>query len=241
MKRSIVVFGTVLCCALILGVAGCGDKMTSDTGEGTTTASTTAVTTTSTVAPETTVTGATTTTAVAAENAAEAEEYAVYSALIQSMYVDAGTSFGGGRPELIVIQDQTQLGPVTTLSETLEGISHAWPDLPDETLTDFETKNKSPQALKPLFSLDVEYAFFSDKEMDEIFLNSSGWDTFYEKYPHSQGILTLSRVGLDRSLDTAVVCVGNQMHWVAGQGYYVLLEKVTGRWEVRGKQMTWIS
>ena len=231
----------VLSCALGMGAAGCG-QVTGGTGESTTTAPTAAVPATSIVGPGTTTAAQTsTTTAVAPENAVEAEEYAVYSALIQSMYIDGGTSMGGGRPQLLVIQDQTELGPVQRMSETLTGMSNAWPDLADEILAYFEAKNEQPQALKPLLSLEVDYVFFSDQEMEAIFVDSSGWDAFYEKYPRSQGILTLSRPGLNQGLDTAVVCVGNQSHWVAGAGYLVLLEKVAGRWAVRDKQMTWIS
>lgn len=82
---------------------------------------------------------------------------------------------------MIVIQDQTELGPAQTMSDTLNGMSHAWPGLADEILADFEAKNEQPQALMPLLSLSFDYVFFSDQEMETIFVDSSGWDVFYEK------------------------------------------------------------
>jgi hypothetical protein len=64
---------------------------------------------------------------------------------------------------------------------------------------------------------------------------------FYERYPNTPGITTLSRVGFNEPLDQALVYIGTMSHWKAGVGYYVLLSKVNGSWLVEQQVMTWIS
>ena len=51
----------------------------------------------------------------------------------------------------------------------------------------------------------------------------------------------ISQVGFNETLDQALVYVGTMSHWLAGAGYYVLLNKVNGAWIVDQQVMTWIS
>ena len=81
----------------------------------------------------------------------EAEEYAVYSAIIQTRYIDTQ------KPALIVIRDQTTLDYFPgELDEHLNSIRQGLPDLTGEICTDFEAHNKQPQPLKSLFTISVE-------------------------------------------------------------------------------------
>jgi hypothetical protein len=163
-----------------------------------------------------------------------AEEYEVYSALIQSVYNNA----------LIVIEDTTAQPDSGLFSPTdaVRFMRNQWRELGDDILSDFQTKNEKPSVLERRFTLSVRYAFISKQEIESIFSdNNSGWDDFYAKYPGSQGILTLSRVGFNEAKDTAVLYAGNQSHWVAGEGNMVLVKKTAGRWTVQGEAMMWIS
>ncbi len=150
-----------------------------------------------------------------------AEEYEVYSALIRSVYNN----------ELIVIEDTTAQ-PDSGLfapSEAVRFMRNYHPDLGDEIWSDFETKNEAPSVLERRFALGVEYVFISKQEIESIFSkNAGGWEDFYAKYPSSQGVLTLSRVGFNEAKDTAVLYAGNQSHWVAGEGNMVLMKKTAG-------------
>ena len=121
-------------------------------------------------------------------------------------------------------------------------MKNQWPELGDDILRDFKAKNEKPSGLERRFALSAEYAFISKQELESIFSkNASGWDGFYAKYPGSQGILTLSRVGFNEAKDRAVLYAGNQSHWVAGEGNVVLMKKMAGRWTVQGEGMMWIS
>jgi hypothetical protein len=166
----------------------------------------------------------------------EPEEYAVYSALVQALFIDTE------QPEMIVIDDETSLaagGP--TLSETLEFVQKELSGLTDEVVRDFTARNQQAYPLEPLLTLGVEHVLLSQQESDTIFKNQDAWDIFYRKFPNSQGRMSLSRVGFNSKRDIALVYVGNQSHWLAGTGYYVLLEKVDGQWVVKDETMTWIS
>lgn len=166
----------------------------------------------------------------------EAEEYAVYSAIIQTRYIDTQ------KPALIVIRDQTELDYFSgELGEHLKSIRQDLPDLTDEVSADFEAQNRQPQSLKPLFTISVKYVFISGQEIQTTFKRQDGWDIFYAKYPDSQGHMHLSGVGFNPQMDMALVYVGNMRYALAGEGYYVLLKKVNGQWTVQSQTMVWES
>jgi hypothetical protein len=166
----------------------------------------------------------------------EAEEYAVYSAIIQTRYIDTQ------KPALIVIHDQTTLDYFPgELDEHLKSIRQGLPDLTDEVSADFEAQNKQPQPLKPLFTISVKYVFISEQEFQTTFKRQDGWDIFYAKYPNSQGHMHLSGVGFNPQMDMALVYVDNMRYSLAGEGHYVLLKKVNGQWTVQDQTMVWIS
>jgi hypothetical protein len=71
--------------------------------------------------------------------------------------------------------------------------------------------------------------------------NQDGWQLFYEQYPGTPGITTISQVGFNVNFDQALVYVGTMSHWLAGAGYFMLLNKVNGAWIVDQQVMSWIS
>ena len=181
----------------------------------------------------------------AAVSAPDAEEYAVYSALISEVYVDEGV-------ELIVIENRTRA--------RLQGAERLNPDaatgaptetrplrrLGQETFDDFLERNKQPRSLQRRFDFKVKHVLVSNEEMEAVFakefvLDRTAWDRFYAAYPRSQGRLQLSSVGFDKTKNQALVYVGNQKHFLSGAGYYVLLEKQNEVWVVLEKVTVWIS
>ncbi len=161
------------------------------------------------------------------------EEYTVYVDLIQEMYP----------AELIVILDHTSTGFDNSeqgMQHTLDFIKEAVPDIAQDMLENFAAVNKQEYPLKDSFT-GIRCVLISDKKLDEIFSSQGGWDTFYAYYPNSQGQMTLSRVGFNRNMDQALLYVGNQSHGRSGAGYFVVLEKIDGRWNIKNKMMFWIS
>jgi hypothetical protein len=115
-------------------------------------------------------------------------------------------------------------------------------DLEQSTAENFSARNVTTTPVSPDMELGAEYVLVSQEEMSQIFSqNRDGWVLFYERYPNTPGITTLSRVGFNEPLDQALVYIGTMSHWKAGVGYYVLLSKVNGSWLVEQQVMTWIS
>ena len=96
-------------------------------------------------------------------DAKEAEEYAVYSCLIGSWYVNNAI-------HLIVIEDQTDLQLWgEKLEDWLADLPESLPGGTTELVQDFVNNNKQSHLLKPLFVLKVPYVFITSREMDDIF------------------------------------------------------------------------
>jgi hypothetical protein len=209
MMKSRRMIAVLVAALLVLIAAGCG------LGEGTTTSATSATT-----VPQTTAT---------------ADEYDVYSALIQSVYIDAT------QPKQIIISS-VDTRQTTSFGLAAPAIKSFWPDLDDDILGDFKAKNKSSSALERAFTLSVPYALMSEQELASIFSSSAtGWDRFYAKYPDAKGFIALSRVGFNQAKDTAVLYTEYQRGLTAGEGDVVLMKKTDGRWTVEENSMFWQS
>lgn len=163
------------------------------------------------------------------------EEYNIYSVLINSRYISDGI-------KLIVIEEKTTESTSPGKDELNENyVKQNMPELQQETINDFKKENQQSYLLKRQFDLPVSYILISQKEMKNIFENGKGWDDFYKKYPDSQGTMTLSMVGFNADKNQALVYVGNQGHWLAGAGYYILLVKENNVWKIKKEVMAWIS
>jgi hypothetical protein len=165
-----------------------------------------------------------------------AEEYAVYNAVIDELYA-------GNDIKEFVIEDSTDAGVVADLDIGFEYAKTELPELTEEITANFKDRNKQAFGLDTLFNLKAPYVLISNQEINNIFQQPdlSGWDLFYQQYPNSQGILTLSRVGFNSTRDKALVSIGNQRAWLAGAGYFVLMIKENGQWKIQSKSMDWVS
>jgi hypothetical protein len=164
----------------------------------------------------------------------DAEEQAVYAALLQKLY--SASSY--------VLMDTTSTAPggVTDTASTLEHVLLDMRQVDPLTAESFRLRNDSEHPLHAKMDLGSTYVLLSQTEMAQIFSqNQDGWQLFYEQYPDAPGITTLSRVGFNTTLDQALVYIGTMSHYLAGAGYYVLLNKVNGVWLVDQQVMTWIS
>jgi hypothetical protein len=149
------------------------------------------------------------------------EEYAVYAALIERMYVRKEV-------ELIVIRRLTSAysSDPGKLGETLERVRKGMPRLKPATMADFQSKNNQPSLLDNFFDIKARVFLISAEEVEHLFGRGGGWwDAFYQKYPKSQGLLTLSQVGFNPEKNQALVYVGNQRGGLDGGGSYILLTR----------------
>ena len=164
----------------------------------------------------------------------DAEEQSVYAAVIQKLY--AAPNY--------VIMDTTATGLMGTqdMSSTLDHVLLNMHNYALETADSFRARNDAAYPLRPDMVIGAGYVLLSQNNKTQLFnQNQDGWQLFYEKYPDTPGITSLSRVGFNYTLDQALVYAGTQSQWLAGAGYYLLLKKVNGTWIVDQQVMTWIS
>jgi len=164
----------------------------------------------------------------------DTDQQAVYSAVLLKLYSVSD----------YVIMDLTATGLNGTqdMSLTLDRVLLNMHGVAPDTANSFRARNDTAYQLQPDMAIGVSYVLLSQNEKTQLFnQNQDGWQLFYEKYPNASGIATLSRVGFNNALDQALVYAGMQSHWLAGAGYYLLLNKVNGAWIVEQQVMTWIS
>ena len=158
-------------------------------------------------------------------------EYAVYRAVIEEMYVH-------DERKLIVIVGQTFFNPDYVIG------AFESPDILNvspETLDSFQKRNQQPQAIdctKLVLSVPCASDEISIKDGEH---PRDYWDRFYEKYPGSQGSMSISRVGFNTDGSEALVYVGNYAYDLAGEGFHVLLVRKGDTWVVHRKETAWIS
>jgi hypothetical protein len=166
----------------------------------------------------------------------ELEEYEVYSALMDR-------SNDGRSAKLVVINEQTSVHAFNGLDELLKEARQNVPEIEDQTLDDFQAKNRQPHRLKNLFRLHAEkISLASQQEIESYFGEGGGWwRDFYARYPQADGFWTLSRIGFNADRTQALAYFGHSCGDLCGNGGLLFLGKEHGTWKVKGGAGFWIS
>ena len=165
------------------------------------------------------------------------DEYAVYSVLIQSMYVKESV-------KTVVVSKQTQFYKIRWQKpeDYRKSVLDELRPISEETIEDFEKKNEKEGELARHLNLTITYVLLgkkgSTKTPEEY---TKQWEEFYQKYPNSPGIISLSRVGFNSHKDQAIVYIANSCGDLCGKGYYVLLMKSEQGWKVQKEMFLWVS
>jgi hypothetical protein len=153
-----------------------------------------------------------------------------------------------GRVKLIVLQAETTGGPMSE-DESIKGkwwhseswhqmIKESMPEAEQQTLEDYLAVNRTPGSLK-VFNLGINYVLVKNSDLpnDEY---DQFWTKFYEKYPDSSGIIFFSNVGFNYRHDQAFLYAGRSCGGLCGEGGYILLGKVNGKWFIQRGQGLWV-
>lgn len=165
----------------------------------------------------------------------EAEEYVVYSTLIDKMH-------SRDESKSLVIIDQTTLDEQRPYDhvEALRRFSKQVPGgIAPEIINDLLEKNKQPRSLSNRFNVKVDCLFLSREEISGIFQKGS-WNEFNAIYP-KRSIIDFSRVGFNAEMNVALVYTSASNGLRAGAGYYVFLVKENDTWAIKHKVDVWVS
>jgi hypothetical protein len=165
------------------------------------------------------------------------DEYAVYSAVIQSRFVK-------DLVKTLAIDKQTQFEKVNweKPGDSGESVLDELKPIALETIQDLEKKNEEKGELERHLNLTVNYVLVGKQSRPETPEEyAKQWKEFYEKYPSSPGIISLSRVGFNSDKDQAIVYVANVCGGLCGKGYYLSLVKSGEGWKVQKEMLLWVS
>lgn len=96
-------------------------------------------------------------------------------------------------------------------------------------IADYKKKNEKKWLLGKQFDIAKPYEMISGDEIDTVF--KTGWRTFYQRHPGSDGWIELSAVGFNTSKTVAVVYTGQFCGSLcSGGGSFHILQKVSGKW-----------
>jgi hypothetical protein len=161
----------------------------------------------------------------------DAEEVAVYAALL-------------GNAGLLVIIDQTETGVsgYPGVLPTVDSLVSKMHDVAPETTASFLARNATAYPLRADMSLGAPYVLISQAELGGLFPGGEAdWGVFRARYPDAWGYQSLSRVGFNADLTQALVYLGGEVDYLAGEGDYYLMNKVNGVWTVDQTVMVWVS
>jgi hypothetical protein len=170
------------------------------------------------------------------------EEYAVYYTLLEQWIVNQEI-------KTIVVKKFTDTHSVgdekpLTIDSFLRPRGENSP-LEQSMVDDYNEKNyrQNSELVGDLFGSKSKIVLVSDAEVKEFFNEgcNEGWKKLGEKYPNSQGLTTLSRVGFNKEKTRAVVYLGHSFACLGGAGHLVILEKQYDGWKIVNSTMLWIS
>ena len=161
----------------------------------------------------------------------EAEEYAIYSALIRQNPIgyDLGSSF--------VVRENT-MADLDMFERTLENVHK----LPSSLVDSYRSRNAASYTLDPNLDIEQDYVLMPQEVFDEILgRRGSQWTDFEAKYPGASGFILFSRVGFSADGDQALADMGYRCGDLCGAGGLYLLVKEDGNWKVQETLMAWQS
>jgi len=160
----------------------------------------------------------------------EAEEYAVYSALVRQNPIgyNLGSSF--------VVRENTR-ADLDMFERTLE--VHK---IPSSLADSYRSRNAASYTLEPNLDIEQDYVMMPQEVFDEILLKKgSRWTDFEAKYPGASGFILFSRVGFNADGDEAIASMGYRCDDMCGAGGLYILVKEDGNWKVQETLMMWES
>jgi hypothetical protein len=156
------------------------------------------------------------------------ESRAVYAAVLEDeMY---------GRAYVVV-------GDTTTPTDWFAGLdlNRQLAGVEKETFDGYSGSNSISRYLHGLID-DPRVHFIDFDDSFEIFKTQrNGWAEFRRRFPSANGFITFSSVGLNSAHTQALVSVERQCGGLCGDGTFVVLKKVNGRWMIMRKIIAWES
>ena len=111
-----------------------------------------------------------------------------------------------------------------------------------EALDDFLKKNRSATQIVFATNILKSVELVSNATLKEIFsakhdAKTNGWDVFYRRFPDTDGLITISRVGLDSKGTVAIIYLEKQRGYVSGRDSIRVLRRESGKWVLKHERI----
>ena len=161
----------------------------------------------------------------------------IYSVTIHRLYI-------GHHKKLVIVESPTSAYESVACENAEDSATgcNIVSEIEKETLENYVDKNRNSDHVH-ITNLGLEYQFITAQESFEIFSNygAGGWETFYERFPDSTGIIRFSRIGFNERHDQAFLYVENTCGSLCGSGSFVLLDRHGDDWQVVKETPVWES
>ncbi len=178
-------------------------------------------------------------------------EYAVLSAWLNDTFTGQNAEHREAKGIVkIVIANTSQFDDHTQVDEngqpvpwekTAKSLQENAPGLQRTTIDAFREANLRTAPFRPSFHPSFNYELLDLNRLYSIPKGGDWWGEYYKRFPGSQGVLTLSRVGLNADGTQALFFVTNSCGGLCGGGRYVVMEKREGHWTIGKEIDVWIS
>lgn len=162
----------------------------------------------------------------------------VYLAVLRELFLRDST-------KLLAVSDKTDsyANPeylrIPPNEEKIQDLKKYHPEVPDETLRDYEMKMHNSSKLNFNFNFPISYIFINKGEVSEG--KDGGIVAFSKKYPNSSGMIEFSAIGFNSEKTQAFVHVDFIYCPLCGFGSSLFLEKIDGNWKVIKNYEGWVS
>jgi len=177
----------------------------------------------------------------------ESRDKDVYTALLDSVFTEPDKRHGDG----VVIGDSTSASVyeenymVSRRSTDIGFVAELFRDfgyVDSTAVRSFENRNRSSVAIPQLSPSRGRVVRAHSSTLDSLPRElKAHWRAFYELYPRSAGLISLSTVGYSSNGDVAIVMVGQACGALCGRGYLIGLRRKGGKWYVATIKPTWVS
>jgi hypothetical protein len=175
---------------------------------------------------------------VSFEDEAQQDEYEIYSLSVQHVYLRNLLSHNKNPIEMIVIIKETNdLGEYWIEKFSEEARRR---NVSEEAVEDWVAENQSIKRLQRKFKFSYDYDLVPRDELDK-FDADNFFEEFYKKYPDSNGLISVSRIGFDGKKTTALVHVIHSYGTLGANYYFIVLKKTDDIWGIAERITTSLS
>jgi hypothetical protein len=166
------------------------------------------------------------------------EEALVYAAALDEIFTQKKIM---NKPvKLIVLENTTRFDDfdgetIFSADLNLKSLSK---DLKPETIQNFTAQNAKRQPITSPAKGTLKVELLDGKEVQDT-VQFGRWKKLFTTYPDSSGVVSVSKVGFDKTGTQALVYVANVYAEETGQGTILFLQKVGQQWKVKEKVLNW--